>query len=68
MKKTKQRTSLETLNFCDEQEDLTKKRIDHILDTCEWTDKDAKKCLKIASEILKLTEELKQLALDEIIK
>lgn len=68
MKKKDPKTPTEILNWCEEQEDKTKKTIDHLLDHEDWQDKKTKKALTIASKILKSIEELKQATLDIIIK
>lgn len=68
MKKKPEQTATEILNWCESQEEKTKKTIDHLLDTEDWQDKKTKKALTIASKILKSVDELKQTTLDIIIK
>lgn len=69
MKKKKQdQTATEILNWCETQEEKTKKTIDHLLDTQDWQDAKTKKALTIASKILKNVDELKQTTLNIIIK
>lgn len=69
-KKTKkeEQTATDILKWCEDQEEKTKKTIDMLLDNHDWTDKDIKKALTIASKLLKMTDELKQVTLDIIIK
>lgn len=68
MKKKDTSTATEILHWCEQQEEKTKKTIDHLLDTEDWRDKKTKKALTIASKILKNVDELKQTTLDIIIK
>jgi hypothetical protein len=68
MKKEQEKTATEILQWCETQEEKTKKTIDLLLDTEDWQDKKTKKALTIASKILKSVDELKQTTLDIIIK
>ena len=68
MKKKQEQTATEILNWCETQEEKTKKTIDLLLDTEDWQNKKTKKALTIASKILKNVDELKQTTLDIIIK
>lgn len=68
MKKKEDKTALEILQWCEQQEDKTKKTIDLLLDTQDISNKRVKKVLTIASKILNNVDELKQLTQDIIIK
>jgi hypothetical protein len=68
MKNKEDKTATEIFNWCETQEEKTKKTIDMLLDTEDWQDKKTKKALTIASKILKSVDELKQTTLDIIIK
>jgi hypothetical protein len=68
MKKKEDKTALEILQWCEQQEDKTKKTIDLLLDTEDVSNKRVKKVLTIASKILNNVDELKQLTQEIIIK
>jgi hypothetical protein len=68
MSKKEDKTALEILQWCEQQEDKTKKTIDLLLDTQDISNKRVKKVLTIASKILNNVDELKQLTQDIIIK
>lgn len=67
MKKPKTQSATDILNWCDVQEEETKRTIDMLLDNHDWTDKKIKKALKITSELLKSIDLLKDAALQSII-
>lgn len=58
MNKKQDKTVTEILNWCESQEDKTKKTVDMLLDNEDWRDKKSKKALTIASKILKNIDEL----------
>jgi hypothetical protein len=66
--KKEDKTALEILQWCEQQEEKTKKTIDLLLDTQDISNKRVKKVLTIASKILTNVDELKQLTQDIIIK
>lgn len=66
--KKEQQTATDILKWCEDQEEKTKKTIDMLLDNHDWNDKDIKKALTLTSKLLKMTDELKQVTLDIIIK
>jgi hypothetical protein len=68
MSKKEDKTALEILQWCEQQEDKTKKTIDLLLDTQDISNKRVKKVLTIASKILNNVDELKQLTQEIIIK
>lgn len=68
MSKKEDKTALEILQWCEQQEEKTKKTIDLLLDTQDISNKRVKKVLTIASNILTNVDELKQLTQDIIIK
>ncbi len=68
MSKKEDKTALEILQWCEQQEEKTKKTIDLLLDTQDISNKRVKKVLTIASKILTNVDELKQLTQDIIIK
>lgn len=68
MSKKEDKTALEILQWCEQQEEKTKKTIDLLLDTQNISNKRVKKVLTIASKILNNVDELKQLTQDIIIK
>jgi hypothetical protein len=68
MNNKQDKTTTEILQWCEVQEENTKKTIDLLLDTKDWKDKKTKKALTIASKILKNVDELKQTTIDIIIK
>lgn len=68
MKTNQEKSATDILKWCEEQEDKTKKTIDYLLDTEDWTDKRVKKALTVASKILRCVDELKETTLQIIIK
>lgn len=66
--KRKDQSPTDILNWCDEQEEKTKKTIDMVLDNYDWTSKDTKKILTITSKLLKSIDTLKEVTLNSIIK
>lgn len=66
--KREEQTATDILKWCEDQEEKTKKTIDMLLDNHDWTDKEIKKALTLTSKLLKMTDELKQVTLDIIIK
>ena len=68
MSKKEDKTALEILQWCEQQEEKTKKTIDLLLDTQKVSNRRIKKVLTIASKILTNVDELKQLTQDIIIK
>jgi hypothetical protein len=68
MSKKEDKTALEILQWCEQQEDKTKKTIDLLLDTQDISNKKVKKALTVASKILTNVDELKQLTQNIIIK
>jgi hypothetical protein len=66
--KKEDKTALEILQWCEQQEEKTKKTIDLLLDTQDISNKRVKKVLTIVLKILTNVDELKQLTQDIIIK
>jgi hypothetical protein len=61
MKKKKEEQSIsDILKWCSDQEDKTKATIDTLLDTQDVKDKQVKKALTLAAEILTNVDKLKQ--------
>lgn len=66
--KQEEQTASEILKWCEDQDEKTKKTVDLLLDTQDWTQKDVKKALTLSSKILKNIDELKEITLNIIIK